>query len=68
MPLDETLLPPRLSIGATQEEIVAFFAATFGVRVGLSDLPAGERASLAGARVPRPDEARLLDRVLQMLP
>jgi hypothetical protein len=68
MPLDETLLPPRLPIGATQEETIAFFAATFGVRVDLSDLPAGERASLAGARVPRPDEARLLDRVLQMLP
>ena len=71
MPVDDVLPPSRLSAHASEDEIVRYFPAAFGVRVdveGLEALPALVRLSLAGARPPEPLEAALLDRVLQLVP
>ena len=68
MPLDASLPPPRLPRNAGLDEIVRHFPAAFGVRVDLDDLPRGELLRLAGARLPEPPEARLLDRALQLVP
>lgn len=71
MPLDDTLPPSRLPANPTAAEIVRHFPSSFGVPVdveGVGALPALERLSLAGARLPEPPEAVLLDRVLQLVP
>jgi hypothetical protein len=71
MPVDRPLPPPRLSLRASAGEIVQHFPERSGVRVDLAALdalPALERLSLAGARLPEPPEAVLLDRVLQLVP
>jgi hypothetical protein len=71
MPLDQSLPPSRLSADPSAEETVRQFSSVLGVRVdleGLNTLPAQERLSLAGARLPEPPEAVLLDRVLQLVP
>src|SRR5438067_2290547 len=71
MPLDDELPPSRLPLDVQADEIAQHFLAAFGVRVdveGLDALPGWERLSLAGARLPEPPEAVLLDRVLQLVP
>lgn len=53
------------------DEMVRHFREAAGVPIdldGLDALPARERLSLAGARLPEPPEAVLLDRVLQLVP
>jgi hypothetical protein len=67
MPLDASLPASQLA-RATAEEILRHFHAAYSVRVDLEDVPAAERLSLVGARLPEPPEARLLDRVLQVVP
>ena len=71
MPADRSLPRAQLSPRASPDEIVRHFATDVGVRVDLRELvalPALERLSLAGARLPEPPEAVLLDRVLQLVP
>src|SRR5438094_107258 len=71
MAVDETLSPPRLRVRSAREQIVRHFPTAFGVRIDPGDLaalPDRERLSLAGARLPEPPEAVLLDRVLQLVP
>jgi hypothetical protein len=68
MPPDDALPPSRLPASPSAEQIARHFVSTFGVRVDLDALPAASRLSLAGARVPEPPEAALLDRVLQLVP
>jgi hypothetical protein len=71
MPVDDDLPPSLLSPGVESGQIVRHFPERFGVRVdldGLDVLPPLERLSLAGARLPEPPEAVLLDRVLQLVP
>jgi hypothetical protein len=71
MPVDDELPPSRLPNDVQAPQVVAHFPETFGIRVDLDDLdalPALERQSLSGARLPEPPEAVLLDRVLQLLP
>jgi hypothetical protein len=71
MPVDRSLPPPRLSRRASVSEIVRHFREAFGVRVdleGLELLAPLARLRLAGARLPEPPEAVLLDRILQVVP
>src|SRR5258707_401752 len=71
MPLDDELPPSRLPSQVQAQQIARHFPEAFGVRVDLDDLdtlPALERQSLFGARLPEPPEAVLLDRVLQLIP
>ena len=71
MPLDRALPPSRLPAHSSAEQVARYFVQTSGVRVdlvGLDVLPAHVRLSLAGARLPEPPEAALLDRVLQLVP
>ena len=71
MPIDNELPPSRLAIWVPAGQFVLHFLHVFGIRVdleGLDALPALERLSLAGARLPEPPEAVLLDRVLQLVP
>lgn len=68
MPLYDSLPPSRLPRHLTAEGVAHHFSVTLGVRVDLQELPQGERAALARARLPTPPEARLLDRVLQLVP
>src|SRR4051794_15464196 len=70
MPLDRAL-PPRRPARPNAEQIARHFVETFGVGVDPADLetlPAHVRLGLAGARLPEPPEAALLDRVLQLIP
>ena len=71
MPLEDELPPSRLPVNVSADQITAHFAEAFRLRVdpiGLDALPAQERLRLAGARLPEPPEAVLLDRVLQLVP
>jgi hypothetical protein len=71
MPLDDQLPPPRLPAKLNVSAIADHFTRTFGVVVdpaAFSSLPQAERLGLAGARLPEPPEAALLDRVLQLVP
>jgi hypothetical protein len=71
MPIDDDLPPTRLALDRSANQITEHFAEACGVRVdavSLAALPAEERLRLAGARQPEPPEARLLDRVLQLVP
>lgn len=63
--------PTRLAPRVSQDEIVRHFAEVCGIPVDLEDLdtlPPWLRLRLAGARLPEPPEARLLDRVFQVVP
>lgn len=71
MPLDDTLHPSRLPTRATVQQLVNHFPSEHDVRVdlvGLGVLLPQVRLGLAGARLPEPSEAALLDRVLQLVP
>jgi hypothetical protein len=71
MSFDDTLPPSRLPAFPELDQILAHFPAAFGVRVdvvGLDLLPALERQRYASARPPEPQEAVLLDWVLQLVP
>jgi hypothetical protein len=71
MPPDASLPPSRLPPRASADEIARHFPAVWSVRVDPEDLEALPRhghLSLAGARLPEPPEAVLLDRVLQLVP
>jgi hypothetical protein len=68
---DSELPPSQLSVEVQEYQTVRHFAEAYGIRVdldGLDALPALERLSLAGARLPEPPESVLLDRVLQLVP
>ena len=68
MPLDDALPPSRLPLDPARGQIVAHFQTAYGVRVDWHDMTRTERLGLAGARLPEPPEAHLLDRVLQVVP
>ena len=71
MPLDDELPPSRLPARSEQERIVQHFTDAFGVRVdpeGLDVVQEREHVSFIGARLPKPLEAVLMDRVLQLVP
>src|SRR5919197_1554782 len=68
MPLDDVLPSSRLPHEPAGGQIVAHFHTAHGVRVDWDDLTMNERLGLAGARLPEPPEAHLLDRVLQLVP
>jgi hypothetical protein len=71
MPLDDHLPLPHLPARLESAEIARHFESAFQIMVdpaGINVLPAADRLSLAGARLPEPPEAVLLDRVLQLVP
>jgi hypothetical protein len=68
MPVDDSLPQPLLPPRASRDEIARHVPTTFGPRVDVNGVPEAEMLRLAGARLPDVNEARLLDRVLQLVP